>query len=243
MNFFSIFSKENEKGGILLEFAIMLPLFLLLTFPVVDLSRYILLQQKLVKAAAFMADAVAMSRPILSTTTQADIDTDGMYITLPLIQSVVNSMNTLMSPFPPEQQGGTDRYQAVITQVYATNTGAPVIGWQYDLNSQSFYDTNRTSAIGVIQTEADINSPATLPAPLVTLFNTTTNFSLVAAEVSALYEPVTPNLAALGIPFFTPQRLEYTSYYYARHRDAYATPTGLKCIWGVYMPPPDCPPI
>lgn len=250
-----IFGKDGQKGGILIEFALIFPICLLLTFPVVDIGRFILLQEKVVRTAYFVADAIAMSRPISTETTQADIDTDGLYITEPVIREVVNSVSTFMMPFPAEQPGGPDLYQVVVTHVYNGGSGAQ-IAWQYDQNSQSFYSASRESEIGLIQGPADIGSPATMPADLDFFFNTAAgmNFTFVVAEVTASYEPITPNLAALGIPFLQPQEVRYTSYFYARHREAYGANLpgpfnpgthgfGLKCIWNVYMPPPDCPPL
>jgi hypothetical protein len=228
------FLRHDNAGGIAIEFALVLPVFLTLCLPVVDYGRYILLQQKLVKAASFMADAVSLSSPIKADTTQADIDADGLYITQTAIAASVNAINTLMLPFTQEQQGGANLYQAVITHVYKDASGSPALGWQFDKNSQSFYDGTRQSDVGVIAGEGDIGSPANIPAVLAN--NLDDGENIIVAELSAQYDPITPVLGGLGVPFLQAQEVSYTAYYRARYGN-------LKCVWGVYMPPPDCNPV
>lgn len=224
----------NEQGGIAVEFALILPLMLVLCLPVVDYGRYMLMAQKLVKASSFMADAVSMSTPIADDTTQLDVDSDGLYITPTALAGVVSSLNTMMIPFAQEQQGGEDMYQAVITHVYRDSSGNPALGWQYDQNSQSFYNSARQSAVGVITGEGDVGSPANIPAGLAN--NMDAGENIIVAELTAKYKPITPLLGTLGVPYMEAQDIKYTAYYRVRYGN-------LKCVWGVYGPPPECNPI
>lgn len=217
-----------ETGGVMIEFAFILPIMLMLTFPVVDYSRYILLQQKLVKAASFMSDAASYSTPVDSTTTQQQIDQEGKYLTEASLRGIVNTINIHMMPFNPAQNAADNRYQAILTHVYRdAASGAPVMGWQYDENSQSFAGNRSESTIGQITSAADIGSPATMPPELQTLEQ---GENLVVAEVFADYQPITPDLSTLGVRFLSAQRLSYRAFFRARNGN-------LRCIWQVYMPP------
>ncbi len=231
-----LFSQEGEKGGVLVEYAFMLPLLILLSLPVVDYGRLILIRQKAVKTASFMADAVAMSREIANDTTAANVATDATYMTPQALQAIVSSLNVMMMPFPPEQPGGPDLYRAVITHVYKDpNTGGPVLGWQFDQNSMSFYDSNRISTVGLVANVSDIGKPANIPPSLAN--NLDDGENLIVAEVSVFFDPITPDLGVLGVPFLTQRWMTYTAYFRARYGN-------LKCVWQVYMPPqPDCLPV
>jgi hypothetical protein len=227
--FRQFWSHDGNHGSIMVEFAMIVPIFLILIFPVVDYSRYILIQQKAVKAAAFMGDAVAMSQAIEATTTQADIDTNGLLLKPEVLAEVVDTLDVLMMPFESEATSGKELYQAVITQVYRAADGAARIGWQYDQNSKSFYGA-RESIVGVVGGAGDIGSPATLPAAIAATLDDGEN--LIVVEISALYRPITPDLQVINVPFLQEKQLKYTSYYRARYGN-------LRCVWNTYMPP-DC---
>ncbi len=222
-------SRETQ-GGVMVEFAFILPIMLMLTFPVIDYSRYILIQQKTVKAAAFMADAVSMSAPITPVTTQQNVDENGLLLTENVLREVVDTMNTHMIPFPAQPAGGNPLYQVVITNVYRAANGAPSLGWQYDLQSHSLYSAARQSDIGVVAGIGNIGSPAAVTPELSTL---DVGENMIVAEVSAQYAPITPNLSALGIGFLQAQTIRYRAFYRARYGN-------LRCIWQVYMPPNGC---
>lgn len=227
---------EGQSGSVLVEFAFVVPLLIMLAIPVVDYGRLILLRQKAVKMASFAADAVTMSREIEATTTQADVNADATFMTPQALAAIVGSVNTMMMPFPAEQQNGADIYRVVLTHVYRDPaSGQPVLGWQFDQNSRSFYNPNRISDVGLVASPADIGTPATIPASLAN--NMDDGENLVVAEVAAFFNPIAPDLSALGIPLPGPQWLTYTAYFRARYGN-------LKCVWGVYMPPtPACAPV
>lgn len=201
---------KDRTGSIAIEFAIVLPILLILVFPTIDYARFILMQQKVIKGAYVIADAVAMSTPVIpGETTQDDIDTIGTYLTEQLLQELCSTADILMLPFPPEAGSGTDRYQIEITQVYndSNNGSSPTIGWQYDQNSMAL-----TLGGGAV----------TLPPSLQN--NLDPDENLIRVRVTALYEPITPPLPALGVPFLTVQTREHTSYFRARYGD-------LRNVW------------
>lgn len=201
---------KDCKASIAIEFAIILPVLLILLFPTIDYARYILLQQKIIKGAYVIADAVSMSTPVEpGVTTQTDIDTVGTYLTEDLLRALTNTADLLMMPFPPEAGSGTDRYNVEITHIYNSTPGGstPTIGWQYDQNSQ-------TLTVG--------GGATTLPDSLQN--NLDDDENLIRVRFTAIYDPITPPLQGLGIPFLARQTREHTSYFRARYGD-------LRNVW------------
>ncbi len=200
---------QDNNGSIVVEFAIILPIFLMLIFPTIDFARYILLQQKVVKAAYVMADAVAMSRPIEpGVTTQTDIDQDGTYLTESFLKDLVGLTELLMRPFPPEPNNGEDDYyNAEITHIYNKvsngNGYNPVMDWVISQN------------VPVLQYPPDI--PVTLPDSMVN--NLDPDENLIRVVVTATHLPITPSLVDFGVPFLGQQTLSHTSYFRARYGD------------------------
>jgi len=223
---------KDSTGTVAIEFSAIVTILVILTFPTIDFARYILMQEKVIKSAHMLADAVSMSREITAATTQAEIDQDGSYLTLQVLQQLMNQINILMVPFADEGAGGVDRYQAVVTHIYNdTGNGGPALGWQFDQNSMSLYDGARQSVVGVVATANDRGNPAVLPPSLAGSLNPTEN--LIAVEFSALYEPITPGMQGIGVPFLASQTVRHVSYFPARYGN-------LGCIWQEYMPPNDC---
>jgi hypothetical protein len=198
---------KHTGGTIAIEFALVLPIMLVLLFPTIDYARYILLQQKVIKAAYVMADSVAMSRPVETDTTQEDIDKDGTYLTEDLLRELTDTVDILMAPFPADGDGG-DRYQAEITQIFSDPASGVVgTGWSYDQNSQAL-------VIG--------GGAATLPPSL--QGNMDPGENLIRVRFTARYEPITPPLQGLGVPFLAQTTLEHTAYFRARYGD-------LRTVW------------
>lgn len=219
---------QNRRGSILVEFAIILPIFLLIIFPTIDFSRYVLLQQKVIKTAYVMADSVAMSRPVEpGITTQIDIDQDGTFLTQDFLQGLVELTEMLMSPFPEEENTGPDSeelYNAEITHISNdTSSGSsynPVMNWIISQN------------VPIVQFPPGI--PTTLPESMVN--NLDEDENLIRVVVRAKFKPITPSLVNLGVPFLSSQTLTHTSYFRARYGD-------LSIVWvnGEAMPSPSSP--
>lgn len=99
----------DKSGVTLIEFAFVLPVILFMLLAMVDLGRYILLNQKLDRAAATMSDLV--SRP--SNITAGEVN-----------QLMIAAVE-IVQPFDLQSEGGV-----IISSVYK-NTGDPAeVTWQ-----------------------------------------------------------------------------------------------------------------
>ncbi len=93
-----------------IEFAITLPFLVLLFLGVVEVSRYIIIVQKVEKSTMTLSDVVAQSSSI--GTTQLD----------QLTQAVAQ----IMAPFTFNTNG-----YVIVSSVKKTGSAAPVVTWQY----------------------------------------------------------------------------------------------------------------
>lgn len=222
---------KDTRGVVLIEFAFILPILLLLTFPMIDYARYILLQQKLIKVPYVWGDAITMSRPVEADTTLADINADATYLTQVLLDNsagpdLVDTLPQLMLPFREAQ--GENLWQAVITHVRKPDPATPPqIEWQYDEDGRSFTASGRTSNVGVVS-GFNNTTPATLPTGLINTMGD--GEEIIVVEVSGVHRPITPIITALGIPFVSETTLNYTSYMRTRYGS-------LRYMW-----PNNCPP-
>ncbi|GEM_PF-4507824 len=215
---------KNNQGVVLIEFAFILPILLLLTFPMIDYARYVLLQQKVIKTAYVLGDAFTISNPIEADTDATDIATDGTRLTEAVFAELLGTVPQLMLPFREEL--GENLWQVVVSYVLRPAGGTPQLIWQYDEDSDSF-NSGAPSNIGSV---AAFNSPvnATLPIDLVSGIGDDEGFIVV--EVTGRHEPITPILSALGIPFVSATDVRYTSYMRTRYGD-------LQYIWSNNCPP------
>jgi Flp pilus assembly protein TadG len=101
---------RSQAGLAFVEFAITLPFLVILFLGGVELTRYIIIVQKVEKAAFTMSDVVAQSQTI--NTTQ--------------LNQLVEAVQQMMLPFPFGSSG-----YVIVTSVTKTGTAAPVINWQY----------------------------------------------------------------------------------------------------------------
>ncbi len=130
---------KKEHGVAAIEFALVLPLLLLMFVGMIELTRYVLVHQKVDKAAAQLADFIALS-PQPETQTAAGLQ---------------NSFEALMSPFGTDDSGfvlsvirippGEDEHRIV----YQSSTG--------NINSE-------VGGQGDVVTQADLGGIVPLPA-------------------------------------------------------------------------------
>jgi Flp pilus assembly protein TadG len=112
-----------EQGLAAVEFALALPLLIILTFGTVEVTLYILITQKLERVSLTLSDLVAQSNSI--TTAQ--------------LNQIIPSAGQVMLP----QNFAADGY-AIISSITKTGTNPPVINWQYKSTG-----TAQTSHFGV----------------------------------------------------------------------------------------------
>ncbi len=120
--FKAIFRKND--GAAAVEFALVLPILIILAVPLADYFRYIMTLQKVNKIAASVADMVTMSSSVTSATTQAVLDGDATYLTVGRLTCIFNTVPNLAFPYP--FTGTVNR--VIVTSVYrppGTAAGAP----------------------------------------------------------------------------------------------------------------------
>lgn len=99
-----------EQGLAAVEFALALPLIIILTFGTLEVTLYVLITQKLERVSLTVSDLVTQSETI--TTAQLD--------------QIIPSAAQVMLPY----NFATDGY-AIISSISKTGTNTPVINWQY----------------------------------------------------------------------------------------------------------------
>jgi Flp pilus assembly protein TadG len=111
-----------EQGLAAVEFALALPLLIILTFGSVEVTIYVLITQKLERVSTTLADLVAQS----STITTAQLN------------QIIPSSGQVMLPYNFTTDGYT-----IISSVTKTGTNNPIVNWQYKSSG-----TVQTSHIG-----------------------------------------------------------------------------------------------
>ncbi len=112
-----------EQGLAAIEFALSLPLIIVLTFGSIEVTIYVLITQKLERVSLTLSDLVSQTTDI--TTAQLDL--------------IIPSAGQVMLPY----SFATDGY-AIISSVTKTGTNPPIINWQYRSTG-----TIQTSHVGV----------------------------------------------------------------------------------------------
>lgn len=125
---------RDARGVAMVEFGLMLPLLLTLFYGVVEITRFILITQKVEKLAHSVADVTSQSQ----TVTLVDLD------------RVMAATSDIMNPYTMGANG-----RVMVSSIYrpAGTTTTPTINWQY-LGGGTLA---ATSAIGAV------NAAPTLP--------------------------------------------------------------------------------
>lgn len=120
----------NRCGVVAIEFAIILPLLLLMTLPVYDYFRYILMLQKVNKTASTIADMIVMSQPAPAGTNNGDpiITSNGFILTEARLANIMGTADFLMQPFNFVTNGGG--YVNAVS-VFRPAGQSPGIYWSY----------------------------------------------------------------------------------------------------------------
>jgi hypothetical protein len=100
----------NNEGLAYLEFAITLPLLLLLFLGAVEVTRYIIIAQKVEKATTTVSDVVAQS----STIGAAELD------------KLMQAVKQVMRPYVFNTNG-----YVILSSVTKSGNNPPVVSWQY----------------------------------------------------------------------------------------------------------------
>lgn len=113
---------QNQRGSVLLELALALPVMLLVIFGGVELTRFLLNAQKINRVAMSTADLVSQSREV------SERDINNMFVAS---QAVMGNTSI------------TDRGNIIITSVTRTGDDPPQVRWQRENGAHS-----GTSSVG-----------------------------------------------------------------------------------------------
>lgn len=129
----SIFRKlrQDETGVAAVEFALMLPFLLLLLVCGFELSRYILINQKVEKSVYTVADIVSQQTSV--TTAQLD--------------QIILAASEIMRP---HDIGGKGRI--ILSSIYKSGDSPPTVQWQYTGGGT----LNRSSQVGSANAQATL---------------------------------------------------------------------------------------
>jgi Flp pilus assembly protein TadG len=150
----------HEGGVAYIEFALSLSILLMLFLGSIEVTRYILIMQKLEKAVETVADVV----------TQADANTDPL--TTAQMSALMGAVPDLMNPYTFGTNG-----LVVVTDISKTGTSNPVINWQYCGGGTLVTTSKLGSTIG---------GAATLP----TGYTMIAGEEVVIAEIFYSYSPI-----------------------------------------------------
>ncbi len=109
-HFFSRFIKDN-RGVAAIELAIVLPMMMTLFLGVVEISNFVLINERTEKMAHTVADVVAQGEAI----TVAELD------------NILSATSEIMKPFPFNERG-----HVIITAVHREPNDTPKVAWQYE---------------------------------------------------------------------------------------------------------------
>lgn len=178
MNRFSNLFRRDERGVALIEFALVMPFLIVVLFGGIELTRYILITQKVAKAAFMMNNVVTQYLPATATAQDGEIDVTEM-------QYVFLQLDRMMEPFDvPERQ------VAIATSVVKTAPTTIVVKWQIagggSLTSEVASAVNGAGPSN--PGGADSAAPFSGADP--TLSTMTVDENMVVMEVFYRYEPI-----------------------------------------------------
>lgn len=153
---------NNEQGVAAIEFALCVTVLMLFFLGSVELTRYILIVQKLEKTVSMITDVTTQTDP------------NSAPLTASTMQQIFTATSDMMKPYPFGANG-----LVIVTDVTKTGTANPVINWQYCNGGGTL---SATSAIGTAK-----GATATLPAG----FSMAAGEEVVIGEIFYQFSPIT----------------------------------------------------
>ncbi|GEM_PF-3218323 len=221
---FNIWS--DERGNALIEYLLVLPLFLLLFIPLINFFHYIQVNQKMEKVAYTVGDIIASSKPATgggvgkNAAQCAAINADKKVLTFARLQTMIagnadgTPLRALMSPISFVDGNGVLTVSLVYMPLISNGGGnmvkaAPVYLWQIVSNSVS------------VRVTQDIPTPVAAPEAIIA--NMRGDEVLLKVDFAYDLSPLALNGNAnakdwwLG-PIFPSGRITTTKYYPIRDR-------------------------
>lgn len=170
---------RNENGLAMIEFLIIFPFMFLLVFGAVELTRYIVIAQKVAKASYVLTDAVGQFSPSTTTGGSNQINQDRL-------NNIADGYQSMMWPF------GNPQRQAIIFTSVVRQNGQSRVRWQYYrpgaqgvTSITGFGPTTQTRSSSGPCPNAPFNS--TINTELATMPN---GENMIVGEVFYQYRPV-----------------------------------------------------
>lgn len=102
---------EDNRGVAAIELAVVLPLLMTLFLGVVEISNFVLINERTEKMASTISDVVSQ----------------GDSITIAELDNILSATSEIMKPFPFNERG-----HVIITSVYRAVNDTPKVAWQYE---------------------------------------------------------------------------------------------------------------
>ncbi len=164
MKFFLNFLKRKQ-GSVAIEFALVVPILIILTAGIYDLSQLMLLHQRLDRFAAFIGTATSFKNPALSNSS-ATIDS------IDNIQAIISQLN---KPYDLDMTKGTVIISHIANTAQSQSNADMLITWQ--MVNNSIY----TSKLG-----KNSSKPTNIPNG----FTLVSDQEMIAVEVFYTYSPL-----------------------------------------------------
>lgn len=155
--------RKDERGVAAIEFALCVTVLVTLFIGSMELTRYILITQKLEKTVSMITDIVTQT------------DTNSAPLTTTTMSQIFGATVDMMNPYP----AGASVY-VILTDVTKTGTANPKINWRYC--GGGTLSSGTTSKIGTAN-----GADATLPAG----FTMTAGEEVLIGEIFYKFDPIT----------------------------------------------------
>jgi len=155
---------SSARGNAAIEFAIIMPMLLVLFLGSIDAGRAIAIYMKVRAATYTLATITNICNAIQTTgTCQTPVTSAGM-------QTITQATATVLTPY------STSPLIATVSQLSINSSGQATVSWSYSMNG----------------TARSAGSSVSMPANLVTAIKTSTSFPqyLILGEVSYAYTPI-----------------------------------------------------
>lgn len=188
-----------QEGLALIEFAIMLPVLLLLMIPLYDFHNYINTEQKVIKTGWVIADMIGMSA------TQQTLDDEkiiprSMLLTRASLSSMLETSHFLMTPKPID---AASNFRIRAASIQKMPDDSIRVHWLAEYNGEQMQVYRNPGANAMVL-------PNNFAAQMVRGEN------LIATEVSYSVRPLLSGLASIGISL-NDKRITKTQYFPVRY--------------------------
>ncbi len=231
---------QTKSGATLVEFAIALPVLLLLIYGAVELNRYITILQKLDKTAYTIADIVTRVPGSPDSTPENNELSIGL-----ITNEAFNNFDNLMRPYSQPGNGIGSNGVIAITSVYKDDVSGsdPLVMWQI-AGGGTLSNASTVSEVTGAQVTSSPSTRCTLPSfssRIEDALNQTGGMrdreNMIAVEVFYEYEPL------FGTEFFSLARTTLSRSAFFTPRTPGAPPVNLPpdfCCYDYTQPLTTC---